>query len=207
MESTISVGAVGAALIGALITVVGLIISKENKTSEFRQDWINKLRDEIRNFLVSFNAIADASARRYGTAQEKLEVLSPMYSSLNASLFAISLRLNPKEEESIEFINAANELVSLTRQPNAISAEAIRPLESRLQIAAKALLKKEWKRVKRGEPFFLLLKWGGMATVFATLVMLIWQPDFISERFFAKKQVGEEAAVSNQLSKPNEKSP
>jgi hypothetical protein len=40
---------------GALITgsfsLIGLIISKENKTSEFRQEWINFLRNEISDFL------------------------------------------------------------------------------------------------------------------------------------------------------------
>lgn len=43
----LSVGAVGAAMIAAFVSFLGLIIGKEQKTSEFRQAWIDALRSEL----------------------------------------------------------------------------------------------------------------------------------------------------------------
>jgi hypothetical protein len=35
------------ALAGSAVTYIGLLISKESKTSEFRQEWIDALRNDI----------------------------------------------------------------------------------------------------------------------------------------------------------------
>lgn len=41
--NSISIGAVGAAIIAGFFSIVSLIIGKEQKTSEFRQAWIDAL--------------------------------------------------------------------------------------------------------------------------------------------------------------------
>lgn len=43
----VAIGAIGAALIAATVSLLGLIISKEQKTSEFRQAWIDALRSDL----------------------------------------------------------------------------------------------------------------------------------------------------------------
>jgi hypothetical protein len=44
-------GAVGVATISGLISITGLVISKEQKLSDFRQAWIDALRDDISRFI------------------------------------------------------------------------------------------------------------------------------------------------------------
>jgi len=46
-----AIGPIIAAIIGAVVTLASLIISKESKLSEFRQAWIDSLRQEIADFL------------------------------------------------------------------------------------------------------------------------------------------------------------
>ncbi|WP_226660885.1 hypothetical protein [Alteriqipengyuania lutimaris] len=171
---SVAVGAIVAATIGAAVTLLGLIISKESKTSEFRQAWIDGLREEIKSLLVAFNSVADASHRKFDSHDEKLNYLLPLFNELNSSVFAVSLRLNPEEARSKKLIEDANELVNLARSPGPISPDAIRPLETSLQNSAKKLLKYEWKRVKRGEPFFFCLKWGALAALIALAVVSNW---------------------------------
>lgn len=100
MSGDISIGAVGAALIAGVVSLLGLIISKEQKTSEFRQAWVDALRSEITAYLTSFNAIADAVGVTYKDQAEKVKALAPLYSQLNQASFAITLRVNPDENRS-----------------------------------------------------------------------------------------------------------
>lgn len=53
-------GTIIAAIIAAVISLLGLLISKENKVSEFRQAWIDALREEIAEVIThahSFTAL------------------------------------------------------------------------------------------------------------------------------------------------------
>lgn len=71
MGGDISIGAIGAALIAGIVSLLGLIISKEQKTSEFRQTWVDSLRSEITSYLTSFNAIADALLVTYARVRTR----------------------------------------------------------------------------------------------------------------------------------------
>jgi hypothetical protein len=46
----VALGAVIAAFLTALVTALGLVITKENKTSEFRQAWIDALRADFATY-------------------------------------------------------------------------------------------------------------------------------------------------------------
>lgn len=170
MISSVTIGALCAALIGATATLLGLLIAKENKTSEFRQAWIDSLRDEICQFLVQFNAIYDATHARYGDLSSKLTVLSPLYANLNEAAFKISLRINPDESEGQAVLAALNELQKLSVDEETIKSADIRPLEADLLMKSKALLKIEWGRVKSGEPVFRTVKW--LALVITPLLLI-----------------------------------
>lgn len=65
MAVDITFGAVGAALIAAIVSLIGLILGKEQKTSEFRQEWINSLRAEITQFVTNVTAISDQVKRSF----------------------------------------------------------------------------------------------------------------------------------------------
>lgn len=205
---SVAVGAIAAATIGAAVTLLGLIISKESKTSEFRQAWIDRLREEIKRLLVAFNSVADASHRKFDSHDEKLKELLPLFNELNSSVFAVSLRLNPEEDRSKKLIEDANALVNLARSAGPILPEAIRPLENNLQESAKKLLKYEWKRVKRGEPFFFCLKWGALAALIGLAFVSTWLfvKGFPAETLNASPAAAVKPSPSPQLPDPAPKS-
>jgi len=185
MFDDISLGAVGAALIAAIVSLVGLIISKEQKVSDFRQAWIDALRIEIVTYLTSINAIADAIAVPYKDQAEKVASLSPLYARLNQSHFAIMLRLNPSEHKSKVIIDCMNSFNALATDEAQMSAVAFKPLEIKFLHASKELLKYEWKRVKRGETTFVVTKWLAMSVVATFVILSIYYVGFHEPRVSA----------------------
>jgi len=53
-------GTIIAAVIAAIVSLLGLIISKETKVSEFRQAWIDSLRAEIAAVITHAQALHGA---------------------------------------------------------------------------------------------------------------------------------------------------
>lgn len=169
MGGDISIGAGGAALIAGVVSLLGLIISKEQKTSEFRQAWVDALRSEITAYLTSFNAIADAVGVTYKDHAEKVKALAPLYSQLNQASFAITLRVNPDESRSKAVLACMKRFQQLTANDSNMVPAKIRPIELDFLNASKELLKYEWKRVKRGELTFIVTKVLAAIVVIAAL--------------------------------------
>jgi|TARA_R100000501_G_C2624504_1_gene117794 hypothetical protein len=165
-------GAICVALIGAFATMCGLLIAKENKTSEFRQVWIDALRSEISQLLVQFNAIQDATKLNYQDLDTKVSVLGPLYADLNEATFKISLRLNSEEVLSQRVLRALNDLQQMGLDEGRLTSSDITPLEAELLEASKELLKAEWKRVKAGEPIYRLVK--NVSLVVAPIMLLLF---------------------------------
>ncbi len=77
----LAIGAIVAALITGILSVLGLVISKEQKTSEFRQQWIDDLRREVSELLACVEAI-----RLYGIARKRGRIL--YYHIIHHSLYS-----------------------------------------------------------------------------------------------------------------------
>lgn len=174
MGGDISIGAVGAALIAGMISLLGLIISKEQKTSEFRQAWIESLRFEITQYLTNLNAIADALTVSYKNQADKVNALSPLYSKLNESSFAITLRVNRDEDRSKALLACMARFAKLAKNDRDMVAAKIRPVEIDFLSASKDLLKYEWNRVKSGEFTFKATKTVSAAIVAGTIIALFF---------------------------------
>lgn len=174
MGGEISIGAVGAALIAGMISLLGLIISKEQKTSEFRQAWIDSLRSEITQYLTNLNAIADALTVSYENQADKVNALSPLYSKLNESYFAITLRVNQDEDRSKALLACMVRFAKLTQNDSDMVAAKIRPVEIDFLNASKGLLKYEWNRVKNGEFTFKVTKILSAAVIVGTIIALFF---------------------------------
>ncbi|BBF67885.1 hypothetical protein [Sphingomonas bisphenolicum] len=202
MGGDISIGAVGAALIAGVVSLLGLIISKEQKTSEFRQAWVDALRSEITAYLTSFNAIADALGVTYKDHAEKVKALAPLYSQLNQASFAITLRVNPDESRSKAVLACMKRFQQLTANDSNMVPANIRPIELDFLNASKELLKYEWKRVKRGELTFIITK------VLAALVVIaaLWYWLFAEHKdeFEKDKLDGKAAIISNVINDFNQ---
>jgi hypothetical protein len=181
-QSLAAIATLVASLIAAAISFVTLTLTKEQKTSEFRQAWIDGLREELAGFL--------AAARAFARAVEVLNTFGPEYkekTSLRISdekigdlryqaaetLCRIQLRLNSNEPEHQELLRLLRR--AITEQNAMLSErtgieETMKAIE-RATECAQPVLKKEWERVKRGElPFRIARNW--LAPAIAVLSLL-----------------------------------
>lgn len=177
MIPEIAIGAIGAALIGAIISFVSLIVSKESKVSEFRQAWIDSLRSELSTYLTSLNTVADARDLLFADDKERYQQMQPHYARLNESYYQIAFRLNSEEPLSKK----------LKECMVALSKPILNPTEPFDQVSydqnridcitfSNALLKEEWIRVKRGEMVFRVTRWLtaiAAATFFGVAIFIV----------------------------------
>jgi len=61
----VAIATVVAAVIAGLISVVALTLTKEQKTSEFRQAWIDGLRSDLADYLAAFSKHNNKQSRRH----------------------------------------------------------------------------------------------------------------------------------------------
>lgn len=169
----IAIGSIAAALIAALVGVIGLIISKENKISEFRQNWIDALRSEIGAMISNLTAIRGASIADHPSKQELYETTKNHFVAANQALVSIRLRLNPKEPESIFILSKLIELEKLMDIGKDIDVQSCKQCESDIISSAHVLLKKEWLRVRRGERLFVMANTIGTMLVIGMVLWLL----------------------------------
>jgi len=169
----VSLGAVGAALIAAIASVIVLILGKEAKTSEFRQEWIDSLRAEISEYLSSLNTISTHLLRSFKDANEKITDLAPFYTKVNSAAFMIRLRLNSREVESKSVLDLMDKYERLSKDDKTFTSSAVDQLENEMLAASQVLLKAEWKRVKDGEITFRIAKWASIALTVGLIVLVL----------------------------------
>lgn len=158
-------GALGAALIAGLVSILGLIIAKEQKISEFRHAWIGDLQKSIVAYLENLNAICDVVRTNPAQQQASLPILMPLYKALNVASNSIKLSINPSEDAAASVLSALNEFEVLAGANANLQPAAIREIETKFLAASRVLMKGEWKRVKRGELTFVVAKWSSVAAV------------------------------------------
>ncbi|ELB2058235.1 hypothetical protein QNZ53_003467 [Vibrio parahaemolyticus] len=170
-----ALGTISAAIITSVFVFINLINSKEQKTSEFRQDWINALRQNISEYtavtttFVSMMIYIDS----FDTEDEKVKRESDFYkenidiaNDITKYYNNIQLYVNPIENRS--FLSALAKVHGLVTSKRVVRSEDITAANQELVTEAQSLLKSEWKRVKRGEMTYRVTKWG----VFALLAFL-----------------------------------
>jgi hypothetical protein len=172
-------GTIIAAAIAAFISLVGLIITKESKISEFRQAWIDALRADIATIITQSHAVSgawDEAASSSDTAKW-LDVQAHVV-SLNEAWVRIKLRLNPREKSSIALLEALKEhekLYDAAREPGGSVPDfkALFTVTDKISKATQVVLKEEWERVKRGERFYRTSARLAGISVAAALVLLL----------------------------------
>jgi hypothetical protein len=156
VQAYVALGAIFAALIAGFFSYLNLIISKESKVSEFRQNWINELRSEIGEFAASVNALAllNRKIAKDMTSTEFLQASLPAVDKIDQSYTSITLRINKNEENkehkqiNEKFLSTLEEIRAAYKGGN---HESARDLLVPLRDSAQPLLRYEWKRVKEGE--------------------------------------------------------
>ncbi|MFH1236418.1 MAG: hypothetical protein V1685_05815 [Parcubacteria group bacterium] len=178
----IALGAIAAAFITGAFSFVNLIIAKDQKTSGFRQDWIDRLRDDISVFtsqVESVSAMYNFALRenpnilQTSTEYEKfVNSISPNLREIANMHHRIKLRLNPKEHEVL--IGLVSEINGIFRDIMAISDfDRVETLIANVIEESQIVLKREWKRVKRGEIGFVLTKYGALLFFVAMLLLVV----------------------------------
>ncbi len=170
----ISIGAVGAALIAGLISLLGLIIGKEQKVSEFRQAWIEDLRKCLVAYLVHINAICDILQLKNANQPFDQASLLTNYKSLNEASHGITLRVNALERPTKALLDAMSDFETLAKNNSSLTPENIRKIEENFISASKELLKFEWQRVRKGEGTFVITKRVVIATIIVMLFVLFY---------------------------------
>lgn len=174
----IAIGAISAAIIASFFSFLGLIIAKEQKTSEFRQAWIDSLRNEISQLIASANAIHGAmTSQRRESATSAWNVVRDDFVAINEAAARIRLRLNPNEELSKAVLAKIEEIEGLLAPGKRPDYTELNQKEKELVSQASALLKEEWRRVKKGEPTFRVARWGvvvAMLLLVAVVTFSFW---------------------------------
>lgn len=170
-------GPIIAAALTAAIAFVVSVLAKENKTSEFRQAWIEGLRSDVAELLGGFNML-EISLDVYIGQEDDKEVIQERYDSfhlenmkeyakIDALCNKVILRLNPSEHLSlIEKMRVLEGSIGCgSVRTNALCRELVDDFS--------LVLKAEWDRVKIGEPTFQIMKKVALVGVVVALLVII----------------------------------
>lgn len=182
-ETIILLGAMFAALIAGYFAFTNLVASKENKISEFRQEWINSLRDSISRYISSLTYLSTLYIHYLDRPEEKRDKfemardVEEIYAKVNESYNDIIFRINDQENQKNgkELNDTFLSALYKTREhylKNEL-AEA-RSACGQLREASKPLLKYEWQRVKAGEWNYRISKYLAIIVLLAGLVVALF---------------------------------
>jgi len=165
----VALGAIVAAIITGIISFMNLVAVKDQKTSEFRQQWIDELRSDISNYLANVYIIsceAHLSSQLQngkGITEEHLKEFAEKASSpINKAIqlfHSIQLKLNVKDDKQLlSTFEKMNKLFE-TALNSMHDIKKIEVITNSIIEQSQVLLKNEWKRVKRGEISFFITKY------------------------------------------------
>lgn len=164
----VPLGVVSAALIAGAIAYAGFVSTKESKVSEFRQNWINSLRDEIAKYISCVDSLIELLKKdnnglmisRSRFMEKKLDH-NDLYTDLLKARISILLRINDKEKEpqnfdrNEKFLNLIESIYSNFECGN---FDHVYKDINLLTAASRNLLKHEWNRARDGEKKFQEVK-------------------------------------------------
>lgn len=153
------VSTITAAAIAGVVAFVISVLTKEHKVSEFRQSWIDSVRNDVSELLAKFHLLEAAFDIEAGAAVDKSKALSDFWARHYSELVDIQtlvnrvvLKLNRKEHSGL--IGKLGQLEKSLSKGHAVSL----PIIDEIMIETSSVLKVEWERVKSGEYVFQALK-------------------------------------------------
>lgn len=174
-------------VVTALLTGMQLITAKENKVSEFRQDWINDQRADLATALAQAEAYHGLSADKRGDCLAEFD----------AAQARVELRENPTVEEWTTVRAALDEL---RREMFAGSLTHDKVAAQRLVIFtdARPTLKANWTVVKRGEAGFMWFRRAYLVLAVAIVLVAVgWMLTTAVRAWWSPaQQVKEQAKVA-----------
>ena len=165
-------GAIFAALIAGLVSLLGLIISKEQKISEFRQAWIDGLRENIALVITHLEAIRGAMDAAEPGKKAPWPDRKEHFVAVNHAITCVRLRLNPDEDSSQKLLQSLTELENVAQAGDIATSTLVGPAVDKLTDCCNVVMKEEWKRVQDGEKTYRVARYGSIAAVAIALVLL-----------------------------------
>jgi hypothetical protein len=173
-----AIGAITAAVVAGGISFIVTMLAKEQKTSEFRQAWIDGLRDDLSDFISTVDTLCSylrlKGSRGHSPAEllAFLEERSPDIHRMGVSYNRILLRLNPREHKRLGTL--LKELLAvMSSSEKALDEKHVDQVTQAVVGEAQSILKAEWRRVKRGEPVFRTTKYACLALFLLALAFAV----------------------------------
>ncbi|TDV53458.1 hypothetical protein EDF87_101546 [Pseudomonas helmanticensis] len=158
MDKTLLIPLIGvlvAAVIAAVTSLVVSILSKDQKTSEFRQSWIDAFREDAANLAGHWSTMVAMLDMKKSSKEDVLQFLASRHDdviNVEVRVTRMRLRLNPKEHAH---------LIGLLHHLGNGEMSGRKEMDETMEaivVEVQRILRHEWKRVKRGELSFRLLK-------------------------------------------------
>jgi hypothetical protein len=165
-------GAMLTSIIGASVATISLAVGKDSKVSEFRQQWIDALREDVAKLcsvsVALFHANIKYRLQDRITFDVKTGATDDLVAEANNLTYRIKLRLDSRKARSTELIDAMERLAALSShaaRPFSDVEEAVKVL----MVRTECVLDEAWVHVRRGEKRF---RWTYRAALL-TLVLSI----------------------------------
>ena len=127
------------------------VLTKEHKTSEFRQAWIDAFREDVSSLVAYMGTTASALDLKLKLSEDIPRFRDEHHEhfvKMQALITRIRLRLNPKKHKTLyEYLARFEDGIGKEKEEIHEICEVI---VSETQI----ILKAEWGRVKKGEPAY-----------------------------------------------------
>ena len=163
-----------AAIIAGTIAFLSAILSKEQKTSEFRQSWIDSLRNDLADFVGETAVLVAYGIDKGQLGADLTAFLDAHYDGVckaAAAYHRILLRLNPVEHK--ELLGSLRIAYLLYAGEGELTTVAVEQVLEKVVANGQVVLKTEWKRVKRGEAAYFLTKYGALLVALFALAKLV----------------------------------
>lgn len=185
----VPIGAVLAACITGAVSFVSLIMSKEQKISEFRQAWIDALRRELAEFSsqarrisiqhTPFNikALAAPILEQLEIADreaEKPDMFHQNKQRMAQAYYELRLRLNPEEVDHKQLLIHLNNVYDIINSCSDRYGECVDELDNLAKVA-QVVLKHEWVRVKNGEGIYrITVRTAKWVVIILSIILVVW---------------------------------
>lgn len=189
-----AVGSIIAAAIAGLVVFISTVLAKEQKTSEFRQIWIDELRKDVSQYIAGVSEVVAIHGFKVNDDDAYKKFLDDNFETiheLQTIEHRIFLRLNPIEHSAlISLIKSFRKgMLQAHQRPDRVELEE--KLTEQLLDATKNVLSFEWKRVKAGEPTFRRVKWGAFGALILLLLTLIFVVFIAEPKVIEKSPAGQ----------------
>ena len=162
-----------AAFIAALVTFLSSVLTKEQKTSEFRYTWLNSVLDDIAKFTGAAESISAVAWSHYKSdSKDKVQVFlataEPQIREALAAYYRARIRLYPKEHKDVLEALERLQVLLLKDVPDPAKVD---PLIREIVRVSHEALKAEWGRVKKGEATYRWTKYISITVIFLAIAI------------------------------------